>query len=61
MPLKITGDNAQGSVVLFRSQGYRIRLQDAFGFENLPIPYEMVAVPDSFPLWNCSSRRKTWK
>ena len=50
VPLKITGDNAQGSVVLFRSQGYRIRLQDAFGFENLPIPYEMVAVPDSFPL-----------
>ena len=50
VPLKITGDTAQGSVVLFRSQGYRIRLGDAFGFENLPIPYEMVAVPDSFPL-----------
>ncbi len=50
IPLKITGDTAQGSVVLFRSQGYRIRLEDAFGFGNLPIPYEMVAVPDSFPL-----------
>ena len=50
VPLKITGDTAQGSVVLFRSQGYRIRLEDPFGFENLPIPYEMVAVPDSFPL-----------
>ena len=50
VPLKITGDTAQGSVVLFRSQGYRIRLGDAFGFENLPIPYEMVAVPDGFPL-----------
>ena len=49
VPLKITGDTAQGSVVLFRSLGYRIRLGDAFGFENLPIPYEMVAVPDSFP------------
>ena len=50
VPLKITGDTAQGGVVLFRSQGYRIRLEDPFGFENLPIPYEMVAVPDSFPL-----------
>ena len=50
VPLKITGDTAQGSVVLFRSQGYRIRLGDAFGFENLPIPYEMVAAPDGFPL-----------
>ena len=50
VPLKITGDTAQGSVVLFRSQGYRIRLGDAFGFENLPIPYEMVAVPDGFPV-----------
>ena len=50
VPLKITGDNAQGSIVLFRSQPYRIRLEDAFGFENLPVPYEMVAVPDSFPL-----------
>ena len=50
VPLKITGDTAQGSVVLFRSLGYRIRLGDAFGFENLPIPYEMVAVPDGFPL-----------
>ena len=50
VPLKITGEIAQGSVVLFRSQAYRIRVEDAFGFENLPIPYEMVAVPDSFPL-----------
>lgn len=50
VPLKITGAVAQGSVVLFRSQGYRIRVEDAFGFENLPIPYEMVVVPDSFPL-----------
>ncbi len=49
VPLKLTGDNAQGSVVLFRSQPYRIRLKDPFGFENLPVPYEMVAVPDSFP------------
>ncbi len=50
VPLTITGDNAHGSVVLFRSQAYRIRLEDPYGFENLPIPYEMVAVPDSFPL-----------
>ena len=50
VPLKITGDTAQGSIVLFRSQPYRIRIEDAFGFRNLPVPYEMVAVPDSFPL-----------
>ncbi len=50
VPLKVAGDTARGSVVLFRSQGYRIRVEDAFGFENLPIPHEMVAVPDSFPL-----------
>ena len=50
VPLKITGDVAQGSVVLFRSQPYRIRLEDSFGFENLPVPYQMVAVPDGFPL-----------
>lgn len=49
VPLKITGEVAEGSLVLFRSQGYRIRMEDAFGFENLPIPYEMAAVPDSFP------------
>ncbi len=50
VPLKVAGDTAQGSVVLFRSQPYRIRLEDAFGFENLPVTYEMVAVPDGFPL-----------
>ena len=61
VPLKITGDIAQGSVVLFRSQAYRIRVEDAFGFENLPIPYEMVAVPTVSPWWSCSNRRKTWK
>ena len=50
VPLKLTGDTAQGSLVLFRSQRYRIRVEDAFGFRNLPISYEMVAVPDGFPL-----------
>ncbi len=50
VPLKVTGDVVQGSLVLFRSQPYRIRIEDAFGFENLPIPYAMHAVPDGFPV-----------
>ncbi|MDE0214389.1 MAG: DUF4175 family protein [Deltaproteobacteria bacterium] len=50
VPLKVTGDLAQGSLVLFRSQRYRIRIEDAFGFENLPVPYAMHAVPDGFPV-----------
>ena len=50
VPLKLTGDRLQGSMVLFRSQRYRIRMEDSFGFENLPIPYEMHAVPDGFPV-----------
>lgn len=49
VPLKVTGQNAQGSMVLFRSQRYHVRLEDAFGFESLAIPYEMRAVPDGFP------------
>ena len=50
VPLKVTGDLAQGSLVLFRSQRYRIRIEDGFGFENLPVPYAMHAVPDGFPV-----------
>lgn len=50
VPLKVTGDRVRGGMVLFRSQRYRIRIEDPFGFENLPIPYEMHAVPDGFPV-----------
>lgn len=49
IPLKVVGETVQGSMVLFRSQQYRIKLDDAFGFENLPIPHEMRAIPDGFP------------
>ncbi len=49
VPLKVDGDLAQGSLVLFRSQRYRIHIEDGFGFENLPVPYAMHAVPDGFP------------
>lgn len=49
IPLKVTGKNAQGSMVLFRSQRYSIRIEDEFGFVNLAIPYEMRALPDAFP------------
>ncbi len=50
VPLDVTGNLAQGSLVLFRSQRYRIRIEDAFGFGNLPIPYAMHAMPDGFPV-----------
>lgn len=50
VPLKVAGDLAQGSLVLFRSQRYRIHIEDAFGFANLPVPYTMHAVPDGFPV-----------
>lgn len=49
IPLKITERHLQGRIVLFRSQQYQIRIEDSFGFKNLPVPYEMRAIPDGFP------------
>jgi hypothetical protein len=36
-------------LVLFQSQQYRILVEDAYGFRNSPIPYQLTAKPDAFP------------
>ncbi|HET8562838.1 MAG TPA: hypothetical protein VFM35_03080, partial [Candidatus Binatia bacterium] len=49
IPLKIDGRRLQGNLVLFQSQQYRIVVEDAFGFRNSPIAYELRVKPDGFP------------
>jgi soluble cytochrome b562 len=49
MPLKIDGRKIQANLVLFQSQQYRIYVEDAQGFHNAPIAYELRAKPDGFP------------
>jgi hypothetical protein len=49
VPLKIDGKKLQGNLVLFQSQQYRIFVQDAYGFRNSPIAYELSAKPDGLP------------
>ena len=49
VPLKIAGRKLQANLVLFQSQRYRIVVDDAFGFQNSPIAYELRAKPDGFP------------
>ena len=49
LPLKIDGKKLQGNLVLFQSQQYRIVAQDAQGFRNSPIAYELKVKPDGFP------------
>jgi soluble cytochrome b562 len=49
LPLKIDGKKLQGNLVLFQSQQYRILVQDAQGFRNSPIAYELKVKPDGFP------------
>ena len=49
MPLKFEGRKLQANLVLFQSQQYRIMVEDAFGFQNSPIAYELRAKPDGFP------------
>jgi soluble cytochrome b562 len=49
VPLKIEGRKLQANLVLFQSQQYRIVVEDAFGFQNSPIAYELRAKPDGFP------------
>ena len=48
LPLKIDGKKLQGNLVLFQSQQYRILVQDAQGFRNSPIAYELKVKPDGF-------------
>jgi soluble cytochrome b562 len=49
IPLKIEGRKLQANLVLFQSQRYRILVDDALGFQNSPIAYELRAKPDGFP------------
>ncbi len=48
-PLKREGRKLQGGLVLFQSQKYRIEVEDALGFHNTPISYEIRVRPDGFP------------
>ncbi|MEK6600443.1 MAG: DUF4175 family protein [Candidatus Binatota bacterium] len=50
VPLKISGRKLQGSLVLLQSQRYQILVEDALGFRNTPIPYEIRLRPDGFPV-----------
>ena len=49
VPLKLDGKKLQGSLVLFQSQSYRIVVEDAHGFRNSPVVYELKVRPDGFP------------
>jgi len=49
IPLKIDGRKLQANLVLFQSQQYRVMVEDAQGFRNAPIPYELRVKPDGFP------------
>jgi hypothetical protein len=49
VPLKIEGRRLQANIVLFQSQRYRIMVEDALGFQNSPIAYDLRAKPDGFP------------
>ncbi|MGE5816465.1 MAG: DUF4175 family protein, partial [Deltaproteobacteria bacterium] len=49
LPLKIDGRKIQANLVLFQSQQYRIYVEDAQGFHNAPIVYELRVKPDGFP------------
>ena len=49
LPLKIDGKKISGNFVLFQSQRYQLQVEDAFGFRNTAIAYEVVVRPDGFP------------
>ncbi|HEX9146526.1 MAG TPA: DUF4175 family protein, partial [Candidatus Binatia bacterium] len=49
LPLRIDGRKIQANLVLFQSQQYRIYVEDAQGFHNAPIAYELRVKPDGFP------------
>jgi hypothetical protein len=49
LPLKIDGKKISGQFVLLQSQRYQIQVEDALGFRNTPIAYEVTVRPDGFP------------
>ncbi len=48
-PAKIDGRKIQANLVLFQSEQYRIHVEDAYGFHNSPIAYDLRVKPDGFP------------
>src|SRR6185503_18206789 len=46
---KIDGRKLQATLVLFQAQSYRIRVEDAYGFRNTPITYQLRVKPACFP------------
>ncbi|HEX9445993.1 MAG TPA: DUF4175 family protein, partial [Candidatus Binatia bacterium] len=49
VPLKIDGKKLSANLVLFQSERYRIEVEDATGFRNNPIAYDIRLRPDGFP------------
>jgi hypothetical protein len=49
VPFKIDGRKLHANIVMFQSQRYRIEVEDALGFRNNPILYEIRVRPDGFP------------
>jgi hypothetical protein len=49
VPLRIDGRKLQANFVMFQSQRYQIQVEDALGFGNQPILYEIRVRPDGFP------------
>jgi len=49
VPLRIEGKSLHGNLVLLQSQKYEILVEDALGFGNSPIPYEIRVRSDGFP------------
>ncbi len=49
VPLKIQGKKLEGSLVLLQSQRYQIQVEDALGYRNSPISYDLRVKPDAFP------------
>jgi soluble cytochrome b562 len=49
VPIKSEGRKLQANLVLFQAQQYRIHVEDAHGFRNTPIPYDLRVKPDGFP------------
>ena len=49
LALKTDGKKIHGSFVLLQSQRYQVQVEDALGFRNTAIAYELKVRPDGFP------------
>ena len=61
IPVKIDGRKLQAHLVLFQSQQYRILVEDAYGFRNSPIPYQLTVKPDAFPTVDLLRPAEDWE